>query len=245
VGRRYVRRPICWHPPSILSRSNHSTRARCERMCGLEGRYMRRMRHCTARPAGIVRTGKRSPHSLVTMKLTAPRVSFRGTGPTPTIDYSSRPQNTKLASDERTMDSPVQLYEWRTCSICGKRRSRNAQATRAVADLDQHICSRRRCAKLKHSLANACSSGTLTVAVYHYYHPGTASREVRPPAFVAELPGHTSTVGRSELPGSSGRDLSLHHQGRLDAMSREAPSIKKSTKPSARVVADRLRSSSR
>lgn len=176
------------------------------------------------------------------MKPTAPRMSFRGTCSTPAVDHFGWPESMKPASDQRTMNSPAQLYEWRTCSICGKRRSCNAQTTRQMADLDQHICSRRRCAKLKRSLAYACSLGTLTVSVHHYYHLGAATRQGQPPAFVSELPGHTSTVGRAELPGSSGRDLSLHHQGRLDAMSEEVPRIRKSTKPSARVVADRLSS---
>jgi hypothetical protein len=177
------------------------------------------------------------------MKLTAPRVSSRGTNPTPTIDHISRRESMQPAGDQRTMDSPAQLFEWRTCSICGKRRSCNAQATREMADLDQHICSRRRCAKLKRSLAYACSSGTLTVAVHHYYHPGTAPRTGRSPQFLSELPGHTSTTGRAELPGSSGRDFSFHHQGGLDPMSEELPRIRKSTKPSARLVADCLSSS--
>jgi hypothetical protein len=174
------------------------------------------------------------------MKLTAPRVSSRVTDPTPAIDQLSWRESMQPASDQRTMDSPVQLFEWRTCSICGKRRSCNAQATREMADLDQHICSGRRCAKLKRSLSYACSSGTLTVAVHHYYHPGAAPRTGRSPQSVSELPGHTSTTGRAELPGSSGRDFYFHYQGGHDPMSEELPRIRKSTKPLARLVADRL-----
>jgi hypothetical protein len=176
------------------------------------------------------------------MKLTTPRVSSRGTTSTPANDHLSQRESMKPANDQRTMDSPAQLYEWRTCAICGKRRSCNAQVTRVMADLDQHICSRRRCAQLKRSLAYACSSGTLTVAVHHYYHSGAALQSEPSPQFVSELPGHTSTIGRAELPGSSGRGFSFHHQGGLGAMSEELLRIRKSTKPSARLVADRLSS---
>jgi hypothetical protein len=179
---------------------------------------------------------------LILLKLTAPRVSSRGTNPTPTIDYISRRESVKPARNQHTIDSPVQLYEWRTCSICGKLRPCNAQAARDIADLDQHICSRRRCAKLKRSLEYACSSGTLTVAVHHYYHSGAAPRSEPSPQFVSELPGHTCTIGRAELPGSSGRNLVLHQQGGLGAVSEELLRIRMCTKPPARLVADCLNS---
>jgi hypothetical protein len=138
----------------------------------------------------------------------------------------------ELTKRQPAQCSCIQQHGRRTCSICGKCRSRSASETTA---LDQHICSRRRCAQLKTLLAEAWSSGKLAVDIHHHHHHRHSSNSTvdhtRPYTNVSELHGHASIGSWVELPTDTGHDRLLHGHGKLATIPEELPSIEKCTKP--------------
>jgi hypothetical protein len=131
----------------------------------------------------------------------------------------------KLNCLQPTAEFPVQLHKQRICSICRKRRSYNA---RIMTTLDQHICSRRPCAKVKALLANTHSSGTLAVEVHYFYHNHIANNCIQPYISVSELHGHASLASHAELPGDFDYP---QEQDRLTEMRDKPPYIAKAKKP--------------
>jgi hypothetical protein len=146
----------------------------------------------------------------------------------------------KLTGHQATWRFSATSDKRRTCFICGKHRSDSARHTQEIATLDQLICSRRPCAKLKTSLAEACRSGTLTIDIHHNHHSSVAKLETQSHAPPSELHGTSSTARRIELPGDFAYQIPRQGCSRLATIPGEPPYLDRSTKPSKKMVAAHL-----
>jgi hypothetical protein len=115
------------------------------------------------------------------------------------------------------------------CSLCGKRRS-HPPRMRKEQDLDDLICSRAQCVKVKSAFTQASHASTIAIEVHHYLHSSHCSRENNLQINTPELRGQ-SIVDRVELPTDFTQPQQYVGQNRLPTIPEGPPPVNTSTKP--------------
>ncbi|KAH8726674.1 hypothetical protein GQ44DRAFT_152098 [Phaeosphaeriaceae sp. PMI808] len=136
----------------------------------------------------------------------------------------------KVRGDSKHQESE-QLVYLPVCSRCGK--SRRPRTHIDVVDpLDQIICRRPACERLKGLVKDILKLDNLVINVNHY-HYGESLPKAVPQNKVAELPEGSSATGRIELPGELAKCeyFGTERPRRLRTILEEPPRVDLSTKP--------------
>ncbi len=133
--------------------------------------------------------------------------------------------------DAKKQQEREQLVYLPACSGCGRNRKPRTHID-VVEPLDQIICRRPGCERLKGLIKDMSKPGNLVINVNHY-HYGESVPETVPQNKVAELPGGSSATGRIELPGELAKCeyFGTERPRRLRTILEEPPRVELSTKP--------------
>jgi hypothetical protein len=161
----------------------------------------------------------------------ASRMSWKSRSSTSYYRDHPLPIRKEKVRDANKQQGSEQLIYLPACSCCGKSRRPRTHKD-AIEPLDQIICRRPECERLKGLIKDMSKPGNLIIKVNHY-HYGESVPETVTQNRVAELPGGSSATGLIELPGelANCEYFGMGRPRRLRTILEEPPQVNLSTKP--------------
>lgn len=168
-------------------------------LCPIGASIRKQSLHCFDITVTYIHTRTQSLTTIRDCVTIASRMSRKSRSSTSYYRDHPLPVPKEKVKDAKKHQESEQLVYLPACSRCGKSRRPRTRMD-AVEALDQIICRRPGCERLKVLIKDMSKSENLVINVNHY-HYGESFPKAVPQIKVTELPGGSSATGRIELPG--------------------------------------------